>query len=133
MKRYLLLIIMALASVGVRANETCPHSIQDASVMLTLPGETNLRITSSAMCNQKAYFADRFFDGDVEIWKKGKLVGKFYSRKISYDLQTFKIVLQNSLLIESELIKSQKFKEATLVMVDLKKGRMNSNKGEFRF
>lgn len=101
--------------------------------MLTLPGKTNLRITSSAMCNQKMYFADRFFDGEVEIWKEGKLVGKFYSRKISYDVETLKVVLQNSLFMESELITNKKFKDATLVMVDLKKGRMSSNKGEFRF
>lgn len=131
--KYVLFTLLALIiSFGVRA-EDCPYSIKDASVMLSLPGETNLKITSSAMCNQKPFFADRFFDGEVEIWKKGKLVGKFYSRKIAYDLKTFRLVLQSAVMIESDLAKNSKIKDATLVVVDLEKGKLSSNKGMLRF
>lgn len=132
MKYVLLTLLTLIISFGVRA-EDCPYSIKDASVMLTLPGETNLKIVSSAMCNQKIFFADRFYDGDVEIWKKGKLVGKFYSRKIAYDLKTFKLVLQNSVMLESDLALKSKIKDATFVVVDLEKGKLSSNKGELRF
>ena len=117
----------------VTASEKCPYSIENATVMLTLPGMTNLKITSTAMCNQKPFFADRFFDGEVEVWKNKKLLGKFYSRKIAYDMKAMKVSLQNAILMESDLIESSRLKKSTLVMIDLKKGRFNSNTGEFRF
>lgn len=101
--------------------------------MLTLPDETNMKISSSYMCNQKAYLADRFFDAEVEVWKKGKLVGKFYSRKVAYDLTSLKLMLQNTAFLGSEIIEAKKFKNTNLVFVDLKKGKLNTSAGEIRF
>ncbi|MBY0415660.1 MAG: hypothetical protein K2Q18_15915 [Bdellovibrionales bacterium] len=125
--------ILITFSIESKAHEECPYSIEKPTVMLTLPGQTNLKITSSAMCNQKAFLADRFIDGEVEIWKKGVLVGRFYSRRIGYDMRSMKVTLQSSVFLESELFKDDKFKNSTLVLVDLKKGKWNSNLGEFRF
>lgn len=85
------------------------------------------------MCNQKIYFADRFLDADVEVWKMGKLVGKFYSRKVAYDMKSLKIVLQNSLLLESEILTNNKTKDINFMMIDLKKNRVSSSMGEVRF
>lgn len=101
--------------------------------MLTLPNQVNVKFTSSAMCNQKEYFADRFFDAEVEIWKAQKLVGKFYSRKITYDMKTLKIILQNAVLLQSDLIKDKKIKDVSFVVADLKNMKLSTSAGEFRF
>lgn len=85
------------------------------------------------MCNQKEYFADRFFDAEVELWKKGKLVGKFYSRKVTSDVSNLKIILQNSTLLTSEIILNNKLENSAFVFVDLKNGKLSSSQGEVRF
>ena len=131
--QWLLLIILLVLSFGVSAAESCPYSIEGATVMLTLPNKVNVKISSAAMCNQKIYFADRFFDADVEVWKMGKLVGKFYSRRVSYDMKSLKIILQNSLLLESEVILDKKAKDISFMMIDLKKNKVSSSRGEVRF
>jgi hypothetical protein len=107
--------------------------VKDATVMLSLPNEINLKISSTAMCNQKEFLADKYSDADVELWKKGKLVGRFYSRRVSYDVSTLKLILQNSALLESEVIVNDKFKNSNLVFMDLKKGRLSTSVGEFLF
>lgn len=131
-KMYLfLLFFVSVISFGVRAE--CPFSIKDASVMLTLPNQTNFKIISSAMCNQKEHFADRFFDADVEIWKNGKVFGKFYSRRVSYDITTLKIILQNTTTLESEASHNKKLKNASFVFIDLKSGKLSTAQGEVLF
>lgn len=124
--------MISILSFGVSAANSCPYSIEGATVMLTLPNKVNVKISSTAMCNQKFYFADRFLDADVEVWKMGKLVGKFYSRKVAYDMKSLKIVLQNSLLLESEIL-TNKTKDINFMMIDLKKNRVSSSVGEVRF
>ena len=131
--QWLFLIVISLFSANVLAEDPCPYSIKGATVMLTLQNEVNLKISSSAMCNQKIYFADRFVDADVEVWKMGKLVGKFYSRRVSYDMKSLKIILQNSLLLDSEIILDKKAKEVNFMMIDLKNNRVSSSLGETRF
>jgi len=131
--QWLILIILSVLSIGVNAAESCPFSIEGATVMLTLPEKVNVKISSTAMCNQKIYFADRFFDAEVEVWKTGKLVGKFYSRRVAYDMKSLKIVLQNSLLLESEVIQDKKARDITFMVIDLKKNRVSSSLGEVRF
>lgn len=84
------------------------------------------------MCNQKEYFADRFFDAEVELWKKGKLIGKFYSRKVTYDAAALKIILQNSILLISENY-SKKLENANLVIMDLKNSKLSTSQGEVHF
>ena len=130
--KLVIFIFLAVISLGVMA-EDCPYSIDNASLMLSLPNKTNVKIVSTAMCNQKEYFADRFFDAEVEVWKMGKLVGKFYSRKVTYDVKNLKIILQNSLLLETEILSEKKFKDTTLVILDLQAGKLSSSKGEARF
>lgn len=125
--------MISILSFGVSAANSCPYSIEGATVMLTLPNKVNVKISSTAMCNQKMYFADRFLDADVEVWKMGKLVGKFYSRKVAYDMKSLKIVLQNSLLLESEILTNNKTKDINFMMIDLKKNRVSSSMGEIRF
>ncbi|MFA6236783.1 MAG: hypothetical protein WC635_05595 [Bacteriovorax sp.] len=129
--RVIFFFALLLLSIGIRAE--CPYSIKDANVMLTLGNETNLRITSSDMCNQKEYFADRFFDADIELWKKGKLIGKFYSRKVTYEVSNLKIILQNATLLSSETIPIKKLDNARFIVLDLKKGKLSSSKGEILF
>jgi type II secretory pathway component PulC len=99
-------------------------------VLLTLENQTNLKITSQSMCNQKEHFADRFFDAEVEIWKEGKLFGKFYSRKVAYDVTTLKLVLSNSIILKGYGKKNSKLKNLKLMMLNLKNGKLNTQDGE---
>ena len=129
--KFLLTLILSLISFGVLAE--CPYSIKDATVMLSLEGKTNLKITSSAMCNQKFYFADRFFDADIELWKSGKLVGKFYSRRVSYDPKSLKLVLQNMTFLSSDVVPANKMDKVTILVMDLKQQKLSSNLGVVHF
>lgn len=131
-KYWPLFLFILIISCGVQAE--CPYSIKDATVLLTLQDQTNLKITSSAMCNQKEYFADRFFDADVELWKSGKLIGKFYSRRVSYDQTGLKLVLQNTTLLGSDNAHSEeKLNKSSLIVMDLKKNMLSSAQGEVHF
>lgn len=135
LKIWLLLTLM-LISAGTMAKDApvqCPYSIKDATVMLSLDKKTNLKITSSAMCNQKMYFADRFFDAEVELWKSGKLIGKFYSRRVSYDQSNLKLILQNSTLLHSDNLDTKKLDNARMIIMDLKKSRLTATTGSVKF
>lgn len=133
MKKIQVLSFFLVSLISFVVQAECPYDIKDATVMLVLPNQTNLKITSTAMCNQKTYFADRFSDADVELWKKGKLIGKFYSRRVSYDVTTLKLILQNTALLNSDIMVDEKFKNTKLVFMDLKKGKLNTSVGEVRF
>lgn len=131
LKLTILFIASLIISFGVQAE--CPYTIKDAMVMLSIDAKTNLKITSSEMCNQKFYFADRFYDADVELWHSGKLIGKYYSRRVSYDQKNLKLILENSTLLESEVISEIKYDKVKFVMVDLKSRKLSSILGEVRF
>lgn len=129
-KKYVLFLFL-IASFGVQAE--CPYSIKDATVMLTLENKINLKISSSAMCNQKDYFADRFIDADVELWKSGKLLKKFYSRKVTYDQSNLKMILQNSSELITENSIGKNLDQSKLFILDLKKKKLSSSEKEIRF
>jgi hypothetical protein len=69
----------------------------------------------------------------VELWQSEKLIGRYYSRRVSYDQKNMRIILENSTLLDSEIISEEKYDKVKFVMVDLKGRKISSALGEVRF
>lgn len=102
----------------------CPSTIEGAQLYLSIDNQTHLKIQSALSCGTKPNFPQKFMDADVEIWKKGKKIGTFYSRRVTYSDKTQMLVLNQALLQKDS--KKTILEDARQYVIDIKKDSITS-------